>query len=87
MYSKEIRLHAQNMLTILGSKVNMIEWTLNNHLMYKDNKSLIIIPAHSNLHFVNEQGIPSNPMKYETNNYMHKFRLANHLALITSFAS
>lgn len=62
MYLKEIRWHAQNMLTILASKVYMIEWALNDHLMNTTIFALI----------TNKIIFIQTPEIMKTNSYMHK---------------
>ena len=69
MCLKEIGRCAQNMLTILGSTVNMIGET-------------IWLPnEHTNIHFDNESDIHMSFKSYEANGYGAWFGFANHLTL------
>jgi len=56
---KENGLHAQNMLTILGSIVNMIGVTY------------MTLNEHENLHFDDEEDIYMSSKNYEANGYRH----------------
>ena len=78
MRIKEIGLRAQNMPTILGSRLNrQHNWGERGHIWPFN--------EHYNVHFDNEHHIHTRSRNYKANSYMRDLDFASYLALIACF--